>query len=847
VSVSSAGTQANGNTDHVDISADGRYVAFTSYASNLVNGDTNDWSDVFVHDRQSGTTTRVSVASDGTEGDGNLPSISDDGRYVAFSSSASTLVNDDTNSAGDLFVHDRQSGTTTRISVSSNGTQSNSWSDYPSISGDGQYVAFRSRASNLVDNDLNGSVIDIFIRDLNSTTVTSYLSGRVTDSGGTGISGVTISAGSETTTTSSNGSYTISGLTAGSYTIRASKTNCTFSPSSRSVSVPPDRSSQNFTADCTVPTYTVSGQVTDGSGDPLDGVTITTDTGATATTGSDGSYSLADLPEGTYTLTPTLAGYTFDPASLTVTVPPDASEQDFTGTADPVTPDTSSISGSVTDGSGDPLDGVTITTDTGATATTGSDGSYTLSDLAAGSYTLSASKTNCTFSPATLSVTVPPDATGQDFTATCGSTSSESWTFLLYMDGEDPNLYPHFQRALASLEALPAQPNLTIVALMDGPQNGDTRRMVVQPGGNYTPNVNYWDLGEQNVGDPQTLQDFISWGQTTYPADHYYLTVADHGNGNLGIAWDETSDDYLSTAELGAAIAGGTNNGQRSIDVLHYDACLMGLLENAYQVKDYADYLIFSQNLGWSIFAYSDYTRDMQVQSRSPAIASIVAATSASTTPRQFAETIAEVYHARLSGGDYPRTISVIDLSAMDVLQQAVNTLAQALSSNISSIDTTVQNTRNATQTFDSRADFSTGPEDDYVDLYDFARRLEQNINISSVDASATAVMNAVDAAVVVEYHASGPVRRVTDSYYDLDNAHGIAIYFPPRSGSGAYNRYIGHQNFSFTQDGDWDDFLKDYFGLTGLTPEVGETLAPVAHLDAPQSMNIIYLPMVSR
>jgi PKD repeat protein/Tol biopolymer transport system component len=166
VSVASDGTQGNDWAWGASISADGRYVAFISNASNLVTGDTNDCSDAFVHDRQTGQTTRVSVASDGTEGDGSSwkVSISADGRYVAFDAFASNLVLGDTNGTWDVFVHDRQTGVTTRISIASDGTEANDGSGGASISANGRYVAFHSDASNLVTGDTNGYK-DAFVHD----------------------------------------------------------------------------------------------------------------------------------------------------------------------------------------------------------------------------------------------------------------------------------------------------------------------------------------------------------------------------------------------------------------------------------------------------------------------------------------------------------------------------------------------------------------------------------------------------------------------------------------------------------------------------------------------------------
>ena len=172
VSVASDGTQANNFSFEPSISADGRYVAFMSWADNLVSGDTNgDW-DIFVHDRQTGATIRVSVATGGGQAAGRSqsPSISADGRYVAFASSASNLVSGDTNNHPDIFVHDRQTGVTMQVSVASDGTQTYAFSSDPSISADGRYVAFGSEADNLVSGDTNGR-FDIFVREMNKTVV----------------------------------------------------------------------------------------------------------------------------------------------------------------------------------------------------------------------------------------------------------------------------------------------------------------------------------------------------------------------------------------------------------------------------------------------------------------------------------------------------------------------------------------------------------------------------------------------------------------------------------------------------------------------------------------------------
>ncbi len=166
MSVASDGTEADGISESVAISGNGRFVAFDSYASNLVAGDDNEESDVFVHDRITGDTECVSVASDGTLGNSGSyrPSVSEDGRWVAFSSYATNLVAGDSNGVYDVFVHDRQTGATERVSRATNGTQSDGHSYTVSISASGRWLAFDSYATSLIPSDANG-VSDVFLHD----------------------------------------------------------------------------------------------------------------------------------------------------------------------------------------------------------------------------------------------------------------------------------------------------------------------------------------------------------------------------------------------------------------------------------------------------------------------------------------------------------------------------------------------------------------------------------------------------------------------------------------------------------------------------------------------------------
>jgi Tol biopolymer transport system component len=180
VSVGVGGAPANDVSDPTSISADGRFVVFTSFASNLVAGDTNGVSDVFVFDRQLGVTSRVSVGAGGGQADGESRDglISADGRFVVFTSFASNLVAGDTNGVSDVFVFDRQLGVTSRVSVGAGGGQANGESGDGVISADGRFVVFVSSASNLVEG-VWGFWRSVFVHDRHSG-VTSLVATQAT-------------------------------------------------------------------------------------------------------------------------------------------------------------------------------------------------------------------------------------------------------------------------------------------------------------------------------------------------------------------------------------------------------------------------------------------------------------------------------------------------------------------------------------------------------------------------------------------------------------------------------------------------------------------------------------------
>mgnify|MGYP001333993671 FL=1 len=197
---------AESSNNKIAISEDGRYVVFTGY-DNLIPSDTNGYFDVIIYDSQLGTFRLVSKAWDGSASNNNsyVWDISHNGRFITFASSATNLVQNDTNNKSDVFVYDQTTDQIRRVSVSSTGTQSDGDSSLPVISGDGRYVAFMSGSKNLVTGDTNNST-DVFVHDLQTkqTTVVS-----VTSSGEfrTGSAGNALSI-------STNGRYVLFGSTA---------------------------------------------------------------------------------------------------------------------------------------------------------------------------------------------------------------------------------------------------------------------------------------------------------------------------------------------------------------------------------------------------------------------------------------------------------------------------------------------------------------------------------------------------------------------------------------------------------------------------------------------------------
>jgi hypothetical protein len=253
-----------------------------------------------------------------------------------------------------------------------------------------------------------------------ATSATYSISGQVLLSGGGAATGVTVSDGAgHTTTTDGSGNYTLSGFAPGTYTITPSKAGYTMAPVNRSVTIAAaDQTGVNFTA--TLITYNVSGQILDSNSNAAVGVTVSDGVGHTTTTDAVGAYTLAGLVPGGYTITPSKAGYAFTPANRSVTV----AAANLTGIN--FTMITYSVSGQITLSGGGGAAGVTVSDGAGHSATSDASGNYTIIGMAAGSYTITPSKTGYVFTPATRSATITTsNLTGFNFSVTTYSISGQ--------------------------------------------------------------------------------------------------------------------------------------------------------------------------------------------------------------------------------------------------------------------------------------------------------------------------------------------------------------------------------------------------------------------------------------
>ena len=365
-----------------------------------------------------------------------------------------------------------------------------------------------------------------------------------------------------------------------------------------------------------------------------------------------------------------------------------------------------------------------------------------------------------------------------------------SWTFLVYLNG-DNSLEGAAIDDFSEMAQTGSSDDVKILAQFDRASGynaehddwTDTRRFLITSG--MVPrDADGASIGEANMGDPQTLIDFVQWGQTNYPADQYALIIWDHGNalnpvtGPVeALAWDETSSgDHLTTAELSSALATITNNGATPIDLLGLDASLLGTIEVDNQLLSYANVRAGSEELqpddGWP---YDIWLDDID----------------GSSTVEYVADKIVNDYYTFYANNNVQ---SAVDLRApYTALNTAVNDFADLLIQESSAYLSELESARNNTQEFNNP---------NYIDLYDFAYQVEQAVSNTAIDAAANAVMVAINNAIIQEQHGTSWPR-----------AHGISIYFPELA-ENYDDSYAGSEGLLyFTANNHWDEWIEVFYG----------------------------------
>lgn len=370
------------------------------------------------------------------------------------------------------------------------------------------------------------------------------------------------------------------------------------------------------------------------------------------------------------------------------------------------------------------------------------------------------------------------------------------WTFLVYLDA-DNNLEREAVDDFLEMSSVASSPEVNVVVQFDripgyDSRYGDwtgTKRYHVQQGMTPLPANALSDLGEANMGDPQTLAAFLAWGKATFPARRTAAIIWNHGDGwrraslykepRKAIAWDDTNGrDSLDIAELGDVLATVTGNGADPIDLLAFDACLMAMVEIDAQLSPYVRVRTASEETEPGTgYPFDTILADLR------------------THPQWDAADLGKSIVARYYEAYEGETHSAVDLGAGHAaLITAIDELAGALIANQGALVTVIGDARREAQQFQLH----------YVDLYDLAMRLSETAQIATVQQTAQAVMDALEAVVLAEEHGT---------YWP--GANGVTIYFPSRA-TAWDSAYDGESDYlGFTASTRWDDFLISYLNLT--------------------------------
>jgi len=400
--------------------------------------------------------------------------------------------------------------------------------------------------------------------------------------------------------------------------------------------------------------------------------------------------------------------------------------------------------------------------------------------------------------------------------------SLRPWTVMVYMNA-DNNLDSF---AIDDFDEMAQVDNasVNIVVQLDRAQAQawtTARRFLITQGLQPTDGSELEELGEVNMGNPDTLEDFITWARANYPAQNYGLVLWGHGDGwresaegqnpFRGVCTHDTNDgaggtDRLTMQELHQALDNGTGSGTNPIQVINMDACLMAGLEVAYEIKDFADYFAASADLVPG--TGNDYEDILHPANLSE-----------TTTPQEWAEYLVASYQNQYDPMDGYRTYMACRLDQIDALSTSVSDLASLLRENLEAERSNIENAWSNSRHYEASGSGSPTTYRYVVDLHGFCRNLRDVSTNTEIDNQCSTVMQAVADNMLLDYWAD------LESSYTTTHQRCFWIYFPPSSENDYatdWGNYNGtHLTFLSSDDQVWDDFLRLYFGTFTLTLDI--------------------------
>ena len=383
--------------------------------------------------------------------------------------------------------------------------------------------------------------------------------------------------------------------------------------------------------------------------------------------------------------------------------------------------------------------------------------------------------------------------------------SLPEWTFMVYLDA-DNNLESAGIDDLNEMETVGSNEHMNIIVQFDRAEgedssNGDwtnTRRYYVTKDNDTSTihSIIIENMTEQNMGDPRTLTDFVIWTMQNYPAQHYLLSIWDHGGGIKGTCWDDGSDgDHLNLPELKTAFTDIMNITHRKIDIIGFDACLMGGASIHYQLNPFANIIVASEatesNDGWP---YDLILRDIE---RNP-----------SMEPETVARKIVEHYVESYGTLEPWVTQAAFRTKEMKQVFHDIDMVANILKKNLPLYEASIADSRENTESYDLTKEGPYMPEMSgypMCDLWDFLDQLKRPEHGTAFDEE---LMNAT----MILKNSISAARIAYGSGTDMPRSHGLSIYFPQTNNTGTSTYSPIYDETDFAHDHTWDDFLMAYY-----------------------------------